>query len=177
MWFPSIWTTPTPAASRRCFEWLNPEYTVTVNLEETEQAAEMEVPDGSGAPEHILASRVRIAAFQYLLRPIRGFEEFATQVEFFVRSAHEYRCQFALFPEYCSMQLLSHLREPAPARAVRRLAQLAPEYENLFKRLAKESGLYIIAGTHPVIERGELFNAAHLFTPNGRVFRQKKRFT
>lgn len=72
------------------------------------------------------------------------------------------------------MQLLSYLREPAPARAVRRLAQLTPEYKTLFQRLARESGLYIIAGTHPVIEKGELFNAAHLFTPNGLVFRQKK---
>lgn len=155
-------------------EWLNPEYTVTVGLEESEQAAAMEVSGQDTSRERPVASRVRIATYQYLLRPIKCFEEFATQVEFFVRSAQEYRCQFALFPEYFSMQLLSYLREPAPARAVRRLAQLTPEYETLFKRLAKESGLYIIAGTHPVIQGGELFNAAHLFTPNGRVFRQKK---
>ena len=155
-------------------EWLNPEYTVTVGLEENEQAAAMEVSGEDTSRERRVPSRVRIATFQYLLRPIECFEEFATQVEFFVRSAQEYRCQFALFPEYFSMQLLSYLREAAPARAVRRLAQLTPEYETLFKRLAKESGLYIIAGTHPVIQGGELFNAAHLFTPNGRVFRQKK---
>ena len=155
-------------------EWLNPEYTVTVGLEESEQAAAMEVSGEDTSRERTVPSRVRIATFQYLLRPIECFEEFATQVEFFVRSAQEYRCQFALFPEYFSMQLLSYLREAAPARAVRRLAQLTPEYETLFKRLAKESGLYIIAGTHPVIQGGELFNAAHLFTPNGRVFRQKK---
>jgi predicted amidohydrolase len=79
-----------------------------------------------------------------------------------------------VFPEYFTMQLLSYLREPAPARAVRRLAQLAPDYEKLFTRLATESGLYIIGGTHPVIQQGQLFNAAHLFTPNGLVFRQKK---
>jgi len=155
-------------------EWLNPEYTVTVSLEETEQAAAMELPGNEATRERVVPSRVRIAAFQYLLRPIHCLEDFATQVEFFVRSAQEYRCQFALFPEYFSMQLLSYLRESAPARAVRRLAQLTPEYETLFMRLAKESGLYIIAGTHPVIQNGELFNAAHLFTPNGKVFRQKK---
>jgi len=155
-------------------EWLNLEYTVTVSLDETGQAAAMDLVDEETLRDRSVASRVRIGAFQYLLRPIRSFDEFATQVEFFVRSAQEYRCQFALFPECFSMQLLSYLREPAPARAVRRLAQLAPDYENLFKRLARENGLYIIAGTHPVIERGELFNAAHLFTPNGRVFRQKK---
>jgi predicted amidohydrolase/predicted N-acetyltransferase YhbS len=155
-------------------EWLNPEYTVSVSLDETEQAAAMDILVEETLGGRAPAPRVRIAAFQYLLRPIRSFEEFAMQVEFFVRSAQEYRCQFALFPEYFSMQLLSYLREPAPARAVRRLAQLAPEYDTLFRRLARENGLYIIAGTHPVIERGELFNAAHLFTPNGRVFRQKK---
>jgi predicted amidohydrolase len=161
----------------RCFatllEWLNPEYTVAVSLEE-EQAAAIDVVGHEAPQEHPAGSRVRIAAFQYLLRPISCFEDFATQVEFFVRSAQEYRCQFALFPEYFSMQLLSYLREPSPARAVRRLAQLTPEYETLFKRLATENGLYIIAGTHPVVQQGELFNAAHLFTPNGRIFRQKK---
>jgi predicted amidohydrolase/ribosomal protein S18 acetylase RimI-like enzyme len=155
-------------------EWLNPEYTVTVSLEESEQAAAMDVIGVEASRARAVASRVRIAAFQYLLRPIHSFEDFATQVAFFVRSAQEYRCQFALFPEYFSMQLLSYLHESAPARAVRRLAQLTPEYEGLFKRLAKENALYIIAGTHPVIQQGELFNAAHLFTPNGRVFRQKK---
>jgi predicted amidohydrolase/ribosomal protein S18 acetylase RimI-like enzyme len=155
-------------------EWLNPEYAVTVSLEENGQAAAMDEPSVEASRIQPVASRVRIAAFQYLLRPIHCFEDFATQVEFFVHSAQEYRCQFALFPEYFSMQLLSYLREPAPARAVRRLAQLTSEYEALFKRLAKESGLYIIAGTHPVIQQGELFNAAHLFTPNGLVFRQKK---
>ena len=72
------------------------------------------------------------------------------------------------------MQLLSYINEPAPALAVRRLAQMAPQYEALFMRLAEETGIYIIGGTHPVFQRGKIFNAAHLFTPNGRVFRQKK---
>ena len=161
----------------RCYatllEWLNPEYTVTVSLEERE-AALLDSEKIAVARARMLPSRVRIAAFQYLLRPIGCFEEFATQVGFFVRSAQEYKCQFALFPEYFSMQLLSYLHETSPARAVRRLAQLTPDYERLFGQLSKESGLYIIAGTHPVIQQGELYNAAHLFTPNGRVFRQKK---
>jgi predicted amidohydrolase/GNAT superfamily N-acetyltransferase len=155
-------------------EWLNPEYVATLSLQTSEQQEAF----GEHKHEPVIAqpraSRVRIAAMQYLLRPITKFEEFATQVEFFVRSAREYRCQFVLFPEYFSMQLLSFLRDPSPARAVRRLAQLTPEYEALFTRLATESGLYIIGGTHPIIQSGELFNAAHLFTPNGQIFRQKK---
>jgi predicted amidohydrolase len=47
-------------------------------------------------------------------------------------------------------------------------------YSSARLNCASENGLYIIAGTHPVIQEGELFNAAHLFTPNGQVFRQKK---
>jgi predicted amidohydrolase/GNAT superfamily N-acetyltransferase len=155
-------------------EWLNPEYVTTMSLNYVGQ------PDGSGESsdegreEHVPPSRVRIATMQYLLRPISGFEDFATQVEFFVRSAREYRSQFVLFPEYFTMQLLSYLRESSAARAVRRLAQLASAYEEFFHRIATEYNLYIIAGTHPIIQEGQLFNAAHLFTPNGRIYRQKK---
>ena len=155
-------------------EWLNPEYVAATSLQTSDQQEAFGAVAEEPASVQPHSSRVRIAAMQYLLRPIRGFEEFATQVEFFVRSAREYRCQFVLFPEYFSTQLLSFLRDPSPARAIRRLAQLTPEYEALFTRLAKESGLYIVGGTHPIIQSGQLFNAAHLFTPNGQVFRQKK---
>jgi predicted amidohydrolase/GNAT superfamily N-acetyltransferase len=155
-------------------EWLNPEYLTTVSLQVGEPPSVYEDPDERRTHPHPRASRVRIAAMQYLLRPISRFEDFATQVQFFVHSAQEYGSHFVLFPEYFTMQLLSYMREPAPARAVRRLAQMTLEYEELFKRLAIENRLYIIAGTHPVIQAGELFNAAHLFTPNGQVFRQKK---
>ena len=155
-------------------EWLNPEYVFSVSLQVGEEQGGLGAPDKEVLREQQRPARVRIAAIQYLLRPINRFEDFATQVEFFVRSAQEYRSQFVVFPEYFTMPLLSYLREPAPGRAVRRLAQLSTDYENLFKRLATQSSLYIIAGTHPVIQQGELFNAAHLFTPNGLVFRQKK---
>jgi predicted amidohydrolase/predicted N-acetyltransferase YhbS len=156
-------------------EWLNPEYVTAVSMEVTEAQGEEREPIAVETPREFPApSRVRIAAVQYLLRPIARFEDFATQVEFFVRSAQDYHCHFVLFPEYFTTQLLSYLREPAPERAVRRLAQLSGEYEGLFKRLATQTGMYLIAGTHPFVQRGELYNAAHLFTPKGRVFRQKK---
>lgn len=153
-------------------EWLNPEYVTTISME---AGAPPEVPErrAEGVATR-RPRRVRIAAVQYLLSAIGSFEDFARRVEFFVRGAQEYRCHFVLFPEYFTMQLLSYLRERAPARAVRRLAEMAPRYEALFQRLALETGIYVVAGTHPVIQEGRLFNAAHLFTPHGRVFRQKK---
>lgn len=118
--------------------------------------------------------RVRISAIQYLLRPIPDFDAFVHQVEFFVDSAREYGSHFVLFPEFFTMQLLSYMDEPDPGRAVRRLAELTPAYRDLFSRLAIEHGLYIIAGTHPVEEDGKIYNAAHLFTPYGKFFQQRK---
>ncbi len=155
-------------------EWLNPEYTSSVSLKASLQHASLEQAAAEALRGTPRPRRVRIAAVQYLLRPISSFADFASQVDFFVRSAKDYRSHFVLFPEFFSMQLLSYINEPAPALAVRRLARLAPDYEELFIRLARETGIYIVAGTHPVIQRGHVFNAAHLFTPNGQVFRQKK---
>jgi predicted amidohydrolase/ribosomal protein S18 acetylase RimI-like enzyme len=155
-------------------EWLNPEYTSSVSLQASLQHAALEQASAEAMRGTPRPRRVRIAAVQYLLRPIASFEEFAHQVEFFVHSAKDYKAHFVLFPEFFTMQLLSYINEPAPALAVRRLARLAPQYEELFMRLAKETGIYIIGGTHPVFQRGKVFNAAHLFTPNGQVFRQKK---
>jgi predicted amidohydrolase/predicted N-acetyltransferase YhbS len=154
-------------------EWLNPEYLSTVSLE-TSELRETPVPGVVERAGRAATRRVRIAAVQYELRSIGSFEDFARQVELFVRTAHEYHCHFVLFPEFFTMQLLSYLHDPAPGRAVRRLAELTPRYEALFRRLAIETRLYIIAGTHPIIQEGRLCNAAHLFTPRGRVFRQKK---
>ena len=160
---------PSSGGFATLLEWLNPEYVASVGLELSE------MHDAAVAERRPRAAhRIRIAAVQYGLHPIAGFDEFARHCDFFVQSAHEYRCQYLLFPEYFTMQLLSYVREHAPGRAVRRLAQLAPDYEALFRRLASQSGLYVIAGTHPIVEGGELFNAAHLFTPSGKVFRQKK---
>jgi len=53
------------------------------------------------------------------------------------------------------MQLLSYIIEPA-RRCGARLAQLAPDYEALFMRLARETGIYIIAGTHPSSKRARV---------------------
>jgi predicted amidohydrolase/GNAT superfamily N-acetyltransferase len=155
-------------------EWLNPEYTSSVSLQASLQHAALEQAAAEAMRGTPRPRRVRIAAVQYLLRPIACFEDFERQVEFFVHSAKDYHAHFVLFPEFFTMQLLSYINESAPAMAVRRLARLAPQYEALFIRLAKETGIYIIGGTHPVFQRGKVFNAAHLFTPNGQVFRQKK---
>jgi predicted amidohydrolase len=71
------------------------------------------------------------------------------------------------------MQVLSNINEPAPVLAVRRSALIAPEYETLFMRPAKQTDNYIIGGTHPVFQKVKIFNTAHQSTPIRRVFREE----
>lgn len=119
--------------------------------------------------------RVRISAVQYQFRTIQSFDDFAQQVSFFVESAADYDSHFVVFPEFLTMQLLSYVREADPALAVRKLAALTPQYEALFRELAIRHNLYIIGGTHPIMDEDEkVYNTAHLFTPHGKVFHQRK---
>ena len=100
-------------------EWLNPEYTSSVGLQASLQHAALEQAAAEAMRGTPRPRRVRIAAVQYLLRPITCIEEFVHQVEFFVHSAKDYKAHFLLFPEFFTMQLLSYINEPAPAMAVR----------------------------------------------------------
>ena len=48
--------------------------------------------------------RVRVAALQCLLRPIRSFDEFRDQVAALVETDADYDCTLVVFPEYSSVQ-------------------------------------------------------------------------
>jgi len=49
---------------------------------------------------------------------------------------------------------------------------MTDRYIDLFSSQAQKHGLYIIAGSQPVIRDGDLYNVAHLFTPTGDVYTQ-----
>jgi len=56
--------------------------------------------------------------------------------------------------------------------AIRQLAGMQERYIELFKQAAADHGLYIIAGSHPEVREGKVYNVAHLFTPSGTVHTQ-----
>ena len=118
---------------------------------------------------------IRVCAAQYRMRTIHSWEEFQTQVEFFVSSATEYNCHFLLFPEFFTAQLFSIMPpESDHKKAFRQLASYTDQYIEMFCRLARESQLYIIGGSHPVVTGDKVFNVAHVFTPRGNVYTQEK---
>ena len=124
---------------------------------------------GRGRPR-----QVRVAAVQYQMRPISSFDEFATQVEFFVDTASEYRADFVVFPELLTNQLLALVPAARPALSARRLHEFTDRYVELFGRLAIKYAINIIGGTHLVVEDDTLFNIAYLFHRDGRVDRRYK---
>ena len=65
-----------------------------------------------------------------------GFDEFAQQCEFFVDTASDYKCDFVLFPELFTTQLLSCVEATRPGQAARQLAEFTPQYLEFFTELA-----------------------------------------
>lgn len=120
------------------------------------------------------ARRARVAAVQYHMRPVEDFEAFCSQCEFYMETAAEYRCDFLLFPELLTNQLLGLLEPGRPGRAARGLHRFTERYLDFFGRMAIKYAVNIIGGSHLTVEDGRLYNIAYLFHRNGRVDKQYK---
>ena len=122
----------------------------------------------------VASRRVRICAVQYQMRRVAGFEEFAKQCEYFVDVASDYKCDFILFPEIFTMQLLSFIKAERPGLAVRKLAEYTPRYREMFSGLALRHDINIIGGSIFAMENERLYNVAYLFHRNGGIDKQYK---
>ncbi|MGX4588106.1 carbon-nitrogen hydrolase family protein [Paenibacillus chitinolyticus] len=118
--------------------------------------------------------KFRVSAVQHHLHTISSFREFADQVEHYVKTAQEFDSDFVLFPELFTTQLLS-IRNPGEgALTINDLPSFTDSYMELFKGLAKSTGMHLIGGTHIIEDGGRLYNSAFLFYPDGRVGEQRK---
>lgn len=118
-----------------------------------------------------MIDRIRVAALQYQLRPLASFEAFSEQVTGLVATAKDYRCDLLVFPEYFTLQLLSlgDMRRPI-AEQIQAMTAYAPRVIALMGDLARQHGLYIVAGSMPVAgdAPGVVHNDACFFNPEGR---------
>lgn len=133
----------------------------------------------AAAPLKRPVRRIRVCTAQYQMRPIEGWEALERQVAFFVRTAEQYHCHFLVMPELFTCQLFSSFAHGTSEReGIALLADEAPRYVELFRRHARQSGLFICAGSHPtrveVEGETEIQNVAHFFTPAGEVHTQAK---
>lgn len=130
------------------------------------------VPDTSRI--FVPTSPVRICAVQYQMRPIKNFEAFEQQCEYFIDVASDYKCDFIVFPEIFTTQLLSFLPSMRPGLAVRKLAEFTPNYIESFSNLAIKYNINIIGGSHFTLEDDHLYNAAYVFHRSGKIDKQYK---
>lgn len=117
---------------------------------------------------------VRICVVQYRMRPIKSFDEFKQQSEYFINVASEYKSDFVLFPEIFTTQLLSFIESDSPADSVKQLTEYTPQYLELFSKLAVRFNINIIGGSHFIEEEEQIYNVSYLFHRNGAIDRQYK---
>lgn len=115
--------------------------------------------------------RLRVAALQYYIRPVKTFDEFRDQVVALVETAADYKCHLIVFPEYFTVQLLTlgNVKRPI-VEQIRGLAEQVPRYVELMSDLARKHGIHVVGGTIPVMDRGgdEVYNECFFFAPSGR---------
>lgn len=117
--------------------------------------------------------RVRIAAVQFPLRPLRHFDDFAAMVRTYATVAKDYDAQITLFPEFVTGVLLS-VPGGGAIDGPEGWDRWTNPYRDLFRELAIETGMYIAGGTHPLHQGDRWYNMAHLFTPGGAIYTQPK---
>lgn len=123
---------------------------------------------------HHVVEPIRLCVVQYQLRRIHSFDEFAQQCEFFLDTASDYKCDFALFPELFTTQLLSCVKATRPGLAARQLADFTPQYLEFFTEMAVKYDLNVIGGSQFVVEHDTLYNTSYLFGRDGSIGKQYK---
>ena len=128
----------------------------------------------TGRRQFKAVSLVRVCAVQWQMRTLQTFEEFTRQVEFYVDTASDYRCDFVAFPELFTLELLSLVSAHGPGQAARLLADFTPEYLGLMTGLAVRYHVNIIGGSQFTLEGDNLYNISYLFRRDGTIGKQYK---
>ncbi|MGF1544898.1 MAG: GNAT family N-acetyltransferase [Parvularculaceae bacterium] len=119
---------------------------------------------------------VRVATVQFQARLVSNFEEFVSNVEYFVDVCADYRCDFVVFPELFTLQLLALGDKPlAPAAAIEALTAYTPRFVDALQKLSVSYNVNIIGGSHPTrTDDGEIQNVAYVFLRDGSVHAREK---
>jgi predicted amidohydrolase/ribosomal protein S18 acetylase RimI-like enzyme len=128
------------------------------------------------ATSQTMKEAVRVATVQFQQRKIGSFKEFMANVEYFVDVVTDYRCDFVVFPEMFTLQLLAfEERKLGPTEALEALTEFTPRFTNAMRKLAISYNINIIGGSHPTrTEDGDIQNVAYIFLRDGYVHVQEK---
>ena len=136
---------------------------------------EVEVKSSSKV-SYATKERVRVATVQVQMRAVKSFEEFMSNVEYFVDVCSDRRADFVVFPEMFTLQLLAfEKRKLRPAESIEALTKYTPRFIEEMRELAISYNINIIGGSHPTrTDDGDIQNVAYVFLRDGSVHAQEK---
>ncbi|PKP52147.1 MAG: carbon-nitrogen hydrolase [Bacteroidetes bacterium HGW-Bacteroidetes-1] len=117
---------------------------------------------------------VRLGLVQWQMRQYNNLNEVMQQVEFFVDAVSDYRCDFALFPEFFNAPLMAEYNHLTTAEAIRKLAAYTKEIIGRFSELSISYNINIITGSMPEIIDEKLYNVGYLCRRDGTSERYEK---
>jgi len=112
---------------------------------------------------------VRLGLVQWQMRPYKDVDDLLQQVEFFVDAVSEYRCDFALFPEFFNAPLMAKYNHLSEAEAIRNLAGYTPDIMEKFSNMAISYNINILTGSMPLVRDNLLFNVGYLCRRDGSI--------
>ncbi|MCC6599002.1 MAG: GNAT family N-acetyltransferase [Alphaproteobacteria bacterium] len=118
---------------------------------------------------------VRVSCVQFQVRKVKSFENFISQVEYFVDIASDYRADFVVFPELYTLALLSaENKKHTPEEAMRDMTSYTDRYVKAMTEMAMSYNINIIGGSHPTLVGDDLKNISYIFLRGGEVHQQAK---
>jgi predicted amidohydrolase len=119
---------------------------------------------------------VRVASVQFQQRMISSFDEFISNIEYFVDVCTDYRSDFVIFSELFTLQLLAlEPRKLSPVESIEALTAYTPRFVAALREMAIGYNTNIIGGSHPTrTEDGEIQNVAYVFLRDGSVHAREK---
>lgn len=121
-----------------------------------------------------MSRHVSIAAVNFAVRPVSGFDEFAAHCRTLLNQARG--ADLVLFPELFTVELFSSYGDwkDAPISELTRIDEFTDEYRAFFAEEAKERDQVIVGGSHLLKENGRHINVGHVFEPGGEVHTHTK---
>ncbi len=119
---------------------------------------------------------VRVVSVQFQVRKVDSFEEFASQLEYFVDVASDYRGDFILFPEFVTIPLISiNKNKHSSTENIEQITAYTQQYIDCMQQMAISYNINIIGGTHPTKNAaGDIENMAYIFLRDGSTHTQPK---
>jgi predicted amidohydrolase len=113
-------------------------------------------------------SIIRIGLVQWQMRLFENIESFYKQVTFFVDTLSEYKCDFAVFPEFFNSPLIADYNHLSTHESMRALAEKTNDIVEQLAEYAIAYNVNIIAGSMPYMEEDKLYNVSYLLHRNGQ---------